>query len=639
MKKAIAITIIFLMNICFMSNFSTAELIFNEEEVSEENSVLFMINNPYASVNGELRLLDSENTEVEPIIINGRTLIPLRFFSENFSFEVEWDSNECIATMINGDKTICCRPDSSVLTVNGSEILLDAPSKIIQNRLYVPLRNINEIVGKKVSYKKGIILVTDSDTSVEKYSDIEFSELYFNFVHMEIKNRHNVEDMQRWKVGYTLADHILKYYEKSVQAVDLYCFLDGETIPKEAYYQSNLAVYLNLLEVEKGDFEPFKSLSEEEINRALSKFEEMLVIEPELSFVNAKTAKTGLLPIIDNIVKNNTDIIRISVYDFATETSVNYNGQERFYAASLTKVANLLCFLEEVKNGNFNLENTYKLKASDKYVSGCKVTGTGNLQYQANGTNYTYKDILSRMISLSDNVAANIIFDALGSSKLDSFCERYDLKDTRIYKKFYDANKAFPSNHTTADDLTRMLVLLENRISADDSLAVQGIEFMKNTDNKDRIALYAPKDIVIANKIGSLSRLDGDMALVYFPDREPIALTIVVEDKNRKQINEAKANELIGTLSREIINYYRLDKSPSLYVDGNLTKESIGIRLINNRPFIKGQDSLEGYLTEGILIEKEKYISLDSLVRDNKCTYTLKEYPQQSVCIIKKDQF
>lgn len=637
MKKVIAIVLVLLINICFISNFSTAKLDFKQDEVVEENSILFMVNNPYADVNGEIHLLDSENTGVELVNINGRTLIPLRFFTENFGFEVEWDANEGTATMVKADKTICLKPESKVIKVNESEIQLDVMSQIIQNRLYVPLRNINEIVGKKVSYRNGVILVSDSDISVENYSDKEFAQVYFNFVKSKIVNEYSTKAVTRWEAATYLVSHILSYYNKSIPNVELCCFPDYKDIPKEAYYYCNLAAYLNLLEVEKGDFEPLKSVSNDEIIGALLRFGDILINEPDLNFVKAEDSKKDLLSIVNEIVKSETDTIRISIYDFATEKTLSYNGQERFYPASLTKVANLLCFLEEVQNKNLSLDNTYTLKQSDKYIRNTKVTGTGNLQYQANGTKYTYKDILSRMISLSDNVAANIVFETLGSSKLQSFCERYGLKDTGIYKKYYDGNKAFPSNYTTADDLTRMLVLLENRISVQDNLAVQGIEFMEKTEDKNRIALYAPKDVVIANKIGCLTRLSGDMALVYFPDREPIALTIVVEDNNRKEINQTTANKLIGTLSREIINYYRTENNPSLYVDGNLVQERIGFRFIDNRPFIKENSSLEGFLKEDKNEGKGNYVSLDSLVRDNKCTYSIKEYPTQSISITSKN--
>lgn len=630
------IIIILFINICLNANIFSEELISDDGNTDHNNSILFMIDNPYASINGQFSLLDPQNIKVAPVIVNERTLIPIRFFSENFGFKVEWDSATRKSTLIKDDKIICLEPDSNVITVNGSDITLDVPSKTIQNRLYIPLRNINEIVGKKVSYNKGIILVTDSDTSIENYTDKDFADLYSSFVRTKILYKQSIGDLPKWNVAYTLVNDILMYYKKFIPKMNLYLFPDKKLIPEEAYYHSGLAVYLNLLTVENGDFDPFKVLSSEELNLALTKFEEILINEPNLNLVNTNKTPKDLLKTINNMVKDETDLIRISVYDFATDTSVNYNGQERFYAASLTKVVNLLCLLEEANNGNIDLESKYTLRKSDKYIGETKVTGTGNLRYERNGTKYTYMDILSRMISLSDNIGANIIFDKLGRTKFDSFCQRYELKDMKIYKKFYDINTAVPSNYTSVADLTKLLVLLEDRIIANDSLSTLGIEFMKNTDNKDRIPLYAPKDVTIANKIGTLTRLAGDMALVYFPEREPIALTIVVEDENHDQISESKVNKLIAQLSKQIINHYRLYSNPSLYIDGNLMQEITGLRFINNRPYIKWHDSFEWYSPEGVFIGSEKYISLDLFAKDNNYTYILENYPSPSIMMTKK---
>lgn len=49
----------------------------------------------YARVNGEYRLIDIQNPGVAPFVIPpGRTMLPLRFISENLGCKVEWDSRK-----------------------------------------------------------------------------------------------------------------------------------------------------------------------------------------------------------------------------------------------------------------------------------------------------------------------------------------------------------------------------------------------------------------------------------------------------------------------------------------------------------------------------------------------------------------
>jgi len=48
------------------------------------------IGNAAARVNGATTLIDSTNPKVFPKIINGRTMLPLRFVSENLGCSVGW---------------------------------------------------------------------------------------------------------------------------------------------------------------------------------------------------------------------------------------------------------------------------------------------------------------------------------------------------------------------------------------------------------------------------------------------------------------------------------------------------------------------------------------------------------------------
>jgi len=50
------------------------------------------IDNPKAEVNGETKWIDPNNHDVKPIIINDRTMLPLRFVAENLGCKVDWNA-------------------------------------------------------------------------------------------------------------------------------------------------------------------------------------------------------------------------------------------------------------------------------------------------------------------------------------------------------------------------------------------------------------------------------------------------------------------------------------------------------------------------------------------------------------------
>ena len=54
-------------------------------------TVELWIDNPRAKVNGITKWIDENNHDVKPIIINDRTMLPLRFVAESLGCTVDWD--------------------------------------------------------------------------------------------------------------------------------------------------------------------------------------------------------------------------------------------------------------------------------------------------------------------------------------------------------------------------------------------------------------------------------------------------------------------------------------------------------------------------------------------------------------------
>ncbi len=58
-----------------------------------DTTIELWIGKPQARVNGEMKWIDPNNHDVKPIIVNGRTMLPLRFVAENLGCTVKWDAS------------------------------------------------------------------------------------------------------------------------------------------------------------------------------------------------------------------------------------------------------------------------------------------------------------------------------------------------------------------------------------------------------------------------------------------------------------------------------------------------------------------------------------------------------------------
>ena len=87
-----------------------------------------------------------------PVIENERTLVPLRAIFEAMRMKVGWDSETSTITATGKGNSITMQANNPQATVNGKTIFMDVPPKIIDGRTLVPVRFIAESLGATVEW-------------------------------------------------------------------------------------------------------------------------------------------------------------------------------------------------------------------------------------------------------------------------------------------------------------------------------------------------------------------------------------------------------------------------------------------------------------------------------------------------------
>jgi len=87
-----------------------------------------------------------------PVIVNDRTLVPLRAIFEALGAEVGWDHESMTASAEKDGTKISVTIGSEVLIRNGNETALDSPAIIVNSRTMVPARAISEAFGYSVEW-------------------------------------------------------------------------------------------------------------------------------------------------------------------------------------------------------------------------------------------------------------------------------------------------------------------------------------------------------------------------------------------------------------------------------------------------------------------------------------------------------
>ena len=110
------------------------------------------IDEPEAFVINKVGELKVYTLDVPPTIVDGRTFVPLRFFGDVVGAEVLWDNEERKVTYTKKDRVIILYVDKKIAYVNGEEKELDVAPFIKNGRTLVPVRFVSENLDSLVEW-------------------------------------------------------------------------------------------------------------------------------------------------------------------------------------------------------------------------------------------------------------------------------------------------------------------------------------------------------------------------------------------------------------------------------------------------------------------------------------------------------
>lgn len=180
--------------------------------------------------------------DVPPMIIEGRTMVPMRKIFEEIGAAVQWEQSSQTASANKGDIAISIQIDNNIMNVSGKEIVLDVPAQIINDRTLVPARAVSEAFGAYVDWSDKHRAVIINTENIAMYKDFPNVIDYGLYTGATLKDVYNIGKTIRYAY-YFDGDK-----QKTLDYMDLfersgYTLVDGmETeITIGLEYQSNSA--------------------------------------------------------------------------------------------------------------------------------------------------------------------------------------------------------------------------------------------------------------------------------------------------------------------------------------------------------------------------------------------------------------
>lgn len=148
--------------------------------------ILMLISNnneSWASSDIKLIVDNKDITDLSsPIIVNDRTLVPIRFVSEEIGANVIWDGDNRTVLVEKENKNVFLKIDSRIINYNQGELyqFSDVAPLIINSRTYVPLRLISNAleIGIEWDNKTRTVYVDSAkESSIEPFYDFKITSI------------------------------------------------------------------------------------------------------------------------------------------------------------------------------------------------------------------------------------------------------------------------------------------------------------------------------------------------------------------------------------------------------------------------------------------------------------------------------
>ncbi len=206
---------------------------------------------------------------------------------------------------------------------------------------------------------------------------------------------------------------------------------------------------------------------------------------------------------------------KVSVYyqDINRGFSYTYQGDKKYYAASLVKTIPVIYIYEKAINGEINLNDTITYSSRYNYSDSAFFD---NVSF---GTQVSLRDIVKYAIFYSDNSAYMMLIDYIGVSNLKNYAKELGINNYMDTDYF---------GHVNVLDVYIMFNKLNSVITDGGELGGELKYYFVNSDKND--LMLGEYSILAATKYGETPPFYHNAGIVY--DSNPYIVVILTEEFN-----------------------------------------------------------------------------------------------------------
>lgn len=234
------------------------------------------------------------------------------------------------------------------------------------------------------------------------------------------------------------------------------------------------------------------------------------------------------------------------------------NPTLRFHAASTMKVPVMIELFRQVQVGQRKLNDTVlvtnrfsSIVDGSPYELSASEDSDGEI-YKAMGKKLSYRALIEASITVSSNLATNILIEHLGARNVQATVDIMGASGMQVLRGVED-QKAFDAGRNNSTDALGLLRLFEaigkgTAVSANASAAM--IDILKRQKFNDGIPAGLPAGTPVAHKTGSITRIHHDAGIVYA--RRPYVLVILTRGIQDGKVSAKLMADITSVIARAV---------------------------------------------------------------------------------------
>jgi beta-lactamase class A len=267
---------------------------------------------------------------------------------------------------------------------------------------------------------------------------------------------------------------------------------------------------------------------------------------------------------IEKTLKSVDGIFAVAFESLDGQGSLFVNEKMMFHAASTVKTPVMIEVFRQSREGRFSLDDSLLVKNEFRsIVDGSSYQldvkdDSDDSMYEKLGAKLTIRALLHQMITVSSNLATNLLMELVGAKQVTATMRSLGASDIEVLRGVEDG-KAFAqglNNRTSASDLLVIMKAIAQEIAVDSAASKEMLAILLDQKFNELIPALLPPTVRVAHKTGNITGVEHDSGVVLLPHGRRYVLVIL--SKDMKDVDAGR--KAIALVSRRIYDFMIVGK-------------------------------------------------------------------------------